>query len=226
MLNRLRPRGLRVKLTLDDDGRVGGMIHYLPIEQSFVDGHDLYFIPCIWVHGHKKGRGNFQRKGMGKALLAAAEDDVKRLGAKGIAAWGLLLPFWMKASWFKKRGYVKADRNGMAVLLWKPFTDDATPPRWLKRKKKPESIPGRVSVTALVNGWCPVQNIVCERARRAVAELGDRVVFREIDTSEQETLLEWGVPDALFNDDKAVRTGPPPSYKKIRKLAAKRLRRI
>lgn len=31
----------------------------------------------------------------------------------------------MKASWFKKQGYRKADHQGMAVLLWKPFTDVA-----------------------------------------------------------------------------------------------------
>ena len=49
--------------------------------------------------------GNRQKKGMGKALLEAAETDVKDKGAKGIAAWGLALPIWMKASWFKKQGY-------------------------------------------------------------------------------------------------------------------------
>jgi len=35
---------------------------------------------------------------MGKTLLQAAENDVKAMGAKGIVAWGLILPFWMKAS--------------------------------------------------------------------------------------------------------------------------------
>jgi len=86
--------------------------------------------PCIWVHGHKQGRGNFQGHGMGSALLDAAEADARALGAKGLAAWGLWLPFWMKASWFKRHGYRKADRQGIAVLLWKPFTGDAQPPRW------------------------------------------------------------------------------------------------
>ena len=96
--SKMKDKGLRVKLALDNDGEVGGMIQYTPIEHSFAEGNDLYFINCIWVHGHKKGRGNFQKKGMGKALLQAAEDDAKTLGAKGIAAWGIPLPFWMKAS--------------------------------------------------------------------------------------------------------------------------------
>ena len=102
-------KGLRAKLALDDNGVEGGMIQYGPIEQSHVDGSDLYFIYCIHVHGYKQGRGNFQKRGMGTALLAAAEEDARERGAKGMAAWGVWLPFWMKASWFKKHGYRKAD---------------------------------------------------------------------------------------------------------------------
>jgi len=180
----MKDRDLRVKLAIGDNGQVGGMIQYLPIEHSFVNGKDLYFIACIWVHGHKQGRGNFQGRGMGKALLSVAESDVRGLGAKGIVAWDIMLPFWMKASWFKRQGYVKADRKGLAVLLWKPFAHDANPPKWFKENKKPRPISGRVTVTAFVNGWCPAQNLVCERARRAAAELGDKVEFQEIDTSE------------------------------------------
>jgi GNAT superfamily N-acetyltransferase len=134
--NKHKDRGLRVKLALDDNSEVGGMIQYLPIEESFIEGKDLYFVLCIWVHGHKKGKGNFQKKGMGKALLQAAEDDAKGKGAKGMAAWGIWLPFWMKASWFKKYGYNKADRDGIAVLVWKAFTDDASSPHWIKQKKR------------------------------------------------------------------------------------------
>ena len=33
------------------------------------------------------------------------------MNKKGIAAWGLSLPFWMKASWFKKHGFKKVDKN-------------------------------------------------------------------------------------------------------------------
>jgi len=219
-------KGLRVKLALDDGGQVGGMIQYGPIEHSFADGNDLYIIYCIWVHGHKQGRGNFQKKGMGKALLRAAEDDARDRGAQGMAAWGMFLPFWMKASWFKKQGYSKVDRQGLAVLLWKPFTDTVKPPRWIKQKKKPETVQGKVTVTAFVNGWCQVQNMVYERAKRAAAEFGDEVVFREIDTSDRDVLMEWGLSDALYIDDKQVRTGPPPSYEKIYKLISKRVGKL
>ena len=223
---RMKDKGFRVKLALDDAGEVGGMIQYGPIEHSFADGNGLYFTYCIWVHGYKEGRGNFQKKGMGKALIKAAEDDARGRGAQGMAAWGMLFPFWMKASWFKKQGYSKADRMGISVLLWKPFTDTAEPPRWIRQKKKPETVPGKVTVTAFVNGWCQAQNMVYERAKRAALEFGDEVVFREIDTSDRDVFMEWGISYALFIDEKEVRTGPPPSYEKIFKLISKRVNKL
>ena len=226
--NKMKDKGLRVKLALDDSGQVGGMIQYVPVEHSFAEGEDLYFIKCIWIHGYKEGRGNFQKKGMGKALLQAAENDAKTKGAKGIVAWGIPLPFWMKASWFRKQGYIKVDKQGLlgSVLLWKPFTDNAIPPKWIKQKKRPETIPGKVVVTAFLNGWCPAQNLVFERARRAASEFGDKVVFQKIETFDRESLLEWGIDDALFIDNKQVRTGPPPSYEKIKTMIAKKVRKL
>jgi len=219
--------GLRARLAVDDGGVEGGMIQYGPIESSHVDGSELYFVYCIHVHGYKQGRGNFQGHGMGKALLAAAEEDARALGAKGMAAWGVWLPFWMRASWFKKHGYRKADRQGLAVLLWKPFAEDATPPRWFARKNRlPEPIPGKVNITAFSSGWCLAQNLVFERARRAASEFGEQVVFREIDTSSREAVAEWGVADAVLLDGKNVQKGAPPSYDKIRALIAGRVKRL
>jgi len=222
--NRMKDRGLRVRIAVED-GKACGMIQYVPSEHSFIEGDDLYFIHCIWVHGHKQGVGNRQKRGMGKALLEATERDVESMGRKGIAAWGLALPFWMKASWFKKQGYRKADKDGMAVLLWKPFADGAAPPRWIRLKKKPQPLTDRVAVTSFVNRWCTAQNGVHERARRAAAEFGDRAVFQEIRTSDRNVFLEWGISDALFIDGKQVRTGPPPSFEKIRKKIAGRVKK-
>lgn len=221
-VERFTPRGLRAKLALDDAGTPGGMIQYLPIEESTVDGAGLYFIPCIWVHGHKTGRGNFQGRGMGRALLAAAEADARERGAKGMAAWGLWLPFWMRASFYKRHGYRTADRDGIASLVWKPFTTDARPPRWIRRTAKPlERTAGRVDVTCFVNGWCTAGCVTAERARRVAAEFGERVVYREVDTSEHSAVAEWGLGDALFIGGKRVMQGPPPTAERLRRAVGK-----
>ena len=224
----MRNNGLIVKLAVDEQENVGGMIQFLPIEYSFVQGQELYFVSCIWVHGYKQGRGDFRSRGMGQALIQAAESEVRSRNAKGLVAWGISLPFWMKASWFKKQGYRRVDKMGFPgqVLLWKPFVDDAIPPRWIIQRKKPEVRSGKVTVTSFINGWCPAQNIVHERAKRASEELGDRVEFREIVTRDRNVFLEWGISDALFIDGKSVRTGPPPSYQKIRNMIARRIRKL
>jgi len=222
----MKDKGLKVKLALDENDNVGGMIQFLPIEHSFIEGKDLYFITCIWVHGYKEGRGNFQKQGMGKALLQAAEDDAKSSSAKGMVAWGVSLPFWMKASWYKKMGYSKIDKKGIQTLVWKPFFKDAIPPRWIKEKKKPEKTPGKVTVTVFRNGWCPAQNLVFERVKRATGEFGNEVVFKDIYTNNEDTFKEWGIVDGLYIDGKQIRTGPPPSYDKIKKAITKRVRKI
>ena len=224
--NKMKNEGLGVKLALNKKEEVVGMIQYIPIEYSFAEGEDLYYINCIWVHGYGEGVGNFQKKGIGTKLIKAAEEDVRKRGAKGIVAWGVSLPFWMKASWFAKQGYEKVDEENTAVLLWKPFSDNAIAPRWIKRKKKPEKIPGKVSVTAFLNGWCPSQNIVFERAKRAASEFGDNVVFTVIDTFNKDVFLEWGIADALFIDGNEVNNGPPPSYEDIKNKIDTRVKNL
>jgi GNAT superfamily N-acetyltransferase len=219
--------GLRAKIALDDRGVEGGMIQYGPIERSCVDGEGFFFVYCIHVHGYRQGRGDFRGRGMGTALLSAAEEDARRLGAKGMAAWGLWLPLWMRASWFRKHGYRKADRQGISLLVWKPFSDDARPPRWFPAlRRQPEPVPGKVNVTAFTSGWCLARNLTYERARRAAAEIGDRVAFREIDTSTRDAVARWGVADDVFVDGTSVQKGPPPSYEKIRRAIAKRAARL
>jgi len=164
---------------------------------------------------------------MGTALLEAAERDARERGAGGMAAWGLALPFWMRASWFKRHGYRRADRRGIASLVWKRFTGDAEAPRWpASTGKRPEPVGGRVVVTGCLNGWCPAQNLAFERARRAAAPFGGLVECRLVDTSDRETMLAWGETDALFVDGLRVRTGPPPSEAKLAALLRKRVRRV
>lgn len=224
---RARQQGLRVKLALDADGEPGGMIQYLPIEHAPALGRGLHFILCIWVHGHAAGRGDRRGHGLGTALLEAAEADARALGARGMAAWGLALPFWMRAAWFRRHGYRKADRRGLSRLVWKPFHPDAVAPTWLPETgRRPSPIPGKVAITACLGGWCPAQNLALERARRAAAPHGDRVALQVVDTWEREAMEAWGQCDALFVDGKQVRTGPPPSQARLDRLVAARVARL
>lgn len=226
--SKMKDKGLFVKLAEDNNGRFGGMIQCMPIEYSFTRGKDLFFINCIYVLGHKKEGGNFRKKGMGTALIREAEDEAKARGAKGMAAWGVIIPAFMRASWFKKQGYRKVYKKGIMVLLWKPFTGDAEPPVWEIKDKDPglELVPGKVIVTSFINGWCPTMNVVHERAKKASAEFGDKVVFKEINTFGKDTMIRYGVVDDLFINNTKVKVGPPPSYKKIRRKIARKVRKL
>ena len=223
---KMKDKGLRVKLALNDAGQPAGMIQYVPIEYANASGEGLYFILCIWVHKYKEGVCNNRHKGMGKALLQAAEEDAKALGAKGLVAWGMMLPVFMRASFFRRHGYKKCDRNGIALLLWKPFTGDAVAPKWIKPKLKPVQNEGIVTVTSFLNGWCPAMNMVHERAKRAAAEFPDKVKFDVVNTLNPETFNQWGIMDGLYIDGKAISTGPPPAYLKILKKVAKKVNRL
>ena len=64
-------------------------------------------------------------------------------------------------------------------------------------------------------------------AQRAAAEFGDRVVYREIDTSDPAVLAEWGIEGALFVDDECINSGltdyPPPGCEEIRQKIRQKL---
>ena len=70
------------------------------------------------------------------------------------------------------------------------------------------------------------QNIAHERAKRAATEFGDLVEHQVFDTFDEEVFEEWGIVDALYIDGKQINTGPPPSYEKIRKKIARRIKSV
>ena len=221
--NQMKEKGLKVKFALDDKDVIGGMIQYIPIEHSMYEGENLYVVLCIWVHGHKQGRGDYRKRGMGKALLKAAEEDARQLGADGLVTWGLVIPVFMRASWFKKQGYKVVDKTGIMRLLWKPFNEKAIPPKFIKPNKKPVKGEGKVNVTVFRNGWCPNMNIASERAKRASGEFTGKINLQEFETADRETFREWGISDALYIDGKEMNIGPAPSIEKIRKRIEKRV---
>ncbi len=216
--------GLSVKLAVDDDKKPIGMVQYGPAKIMFPQDHELAFIHCIWVLKQSKNE-NYQNRGIGKALLRAVEDDVQQRGFKGLVAWGVALPVFMRASWFRRQGFKKIDKKGIAVLLWKPYAPDAVPVRWERDLKVPDRVRGKVDLTVLSSGWCTVMNANVENAIKAAEDFGDTVVVHEVDTRDRKNLVEWGQPDAIFLDGKQIAKGPPLSYEQIHKIIARQVKK-
>ncbi len=221
----MRQKGLRVKFARNSEGIVGGMIQYLPIEYSSFKGKKLYVVLCIWVHGYKEGRGDFRKQGMGKALLKAAEEDCLSLGTNGLVVWGLIIPVFMRASWFKRQGYSVVDKSGISRLLWKPFDENADPPKFIKPMKRPEKGCDKVNISMFKTGWCPAMNLVYERTMRAASEFDGAVEIKHYDTLDRSVFNEWGISDAIYVDGSQIRMGPPPSFKTIKKKIRQKVKK-
>jgi GNAT superfamily N-acetyltransferase len=215
-VRKMMGKGLRVKIVFNEANVAAGMIEYMPIEYSLAEGSNLYIVNCIWVHGYEEGRGMQQGKGMGKALLKAAEADVRTLGMHGLAVWGLTEPTWMNASWYQKQGYEIVDQVDWFVLLWKPFADDAVPPKWMRGNFTQESIPGKVKVTAFFSGQCCSENTIYLAAKKAANEFGDKVVFEVVDMSRIENRRKYGIDWRLYVNGENLFTRYIPSYKEIK----------
>jgi hypothetical protein len=98
----------------------------------------------------------------------------------------------------------------MAVLVWKPFSERATAPRFMRQTRRPAGDPERVTLAVFVNGWCMGS---CEQsilAREAIEGLEDQVEYMEFDGSDPEVRASWGISDGVYLDGEPYRPYDPP----------------
>lgn len=227
-VEKMKGRGLGVQMACNSKGEYVGMIQYVPSEFSTVSGKGNYHIHCCWVHAYKgKGVGDWRKKGIGKALLLAAEDDIRSRGGKSVSAWGLSIPVWMKASWYKKQGYKAADKDGMALLMWKSLSEDGVKPEW----RKPSSdlnlkSDKKLKIISFINGVCPAANVGHERIKRILKDYDASIEYSVFENIEPEDIQKRGITDALYINGKNIPLGPPPKEKMLRKVIDKELKRI
>ena len=195
-------QGFKAKLLKLADGKIVGLCQYIPIEHSHLIGEDLITLLCIFIHGYEHGVGNHQKKGYGRFMLKAVEQDAKAMGAKGIAAWGIDWETnWMQASFFEHMGYLRADEEDKVVVFWKPFGPDVNPPKLMRLPTLPKKETGKVSVRVAANSWClGCYKILC--AREAVKGLKKIVDYSEKSFPEHENILHLGMVGGIFLDGK------------------------
>jgi GNAT superfamily N-acetyltransferase len=208
-LRAMHKNGLRVKVaTLD--GERAGFLHVIPIEFCPWGplGRDLLVIPCLV--SVNKGHG------VGEALLAAAEEEARRQGRKGIVTIGYYHDFWfMPASFFEANGFSKCggakagyiDSKSRAAVLWRAFDEHAEAPVLLKPNYKFKPIQGHVVIELFWNAFCQTSNIEAQRVREVAAEFGDLVALNEYSTDDRPLLLRHQISRGIFINGREIYWG-------------------
>jgi GNAT superfamily N-acetyltransferase len=214
-------RGLRIKVaTLD--GKHAGFIYVMPIEVCPWGplGRDLAALPCLYSHGDEKGQG------VGRALVAAAEEEARTQGKKGIVTYGYYHDFWfMPAAYFEKFGYGVAVRRGNTAILWKTFDPSAEAPSFLEAAAVPAPLPETVTVDLFFNSFCGTSDVEAQRVREVAAEFGDAVTLREYDADDPATLRRYGRCRGIFVDGKEIFWGYEAPREGVREAISKALAR-
>jgi len=189
------------------DGEPTGFAYGLPIIRSSWGplGDELMVLPCLYVPSRIAGRG------AGRALVEAIERDARAAGHAGVTVTAYRdIPgaeWFMPAAFFERLDYRPADERGREVLLWKPFRDDAKPPRFLQPQFAFEPIEGVCVVDLFWNRFCQTSGIEAQRVREVCGEFGDRVVLREYPAEDRETLLRYQTSRAIYVDGREIGWG-------------------
>lgn len=193
-LHEMQAQGMRVKVALLD-GRHAGFLYLLPIEIAPTGpvGQDLSVIQCLTVKNELKGHG------VGHALIAAAEEEAREQGRKGIVVIGFYHDFWfMPAPFFEACGFTVARRSGNAAILWKTFDEGAQAPTSLERRYRFTPVKGKVVIDLFWSRSCLTTDTEAQRVREVAAEHGDAVLLREYCADDPDTRTRYGVHRAIY----------------------------
>ncbi|MGQ9706269.1 MAG: hypothetical protein ACUVWP_04605 [bacterium] len=192
--------GLSVKVALLDDRHVG-LIYIIPIEVCPWGpiGKDLMVVPCLFVLNKNNGLG------IGKALIAEAEEEAKRQGRKGVITIAYYHDFWfMPARFFEGCGYKNIGRRKTEALLWKIFDKSIEVPRFLEPKYNYQPVEGKVVIDLFYNTFCQTSDIEAQRVREVAFEFGDRVILNEQCADDMNTLHKYQISRGIFINGKEI----------------------
>jgi GNAT superfamily N-acetyltransferase len=226
-LRAMQEKGSRVKVaTLD--GERAGFLHVIPIECSPWGpiGRDLLVIPCLV--SVNKGHG------VGRALLAAAEDEARQQSRKAIVTIGYRHDFWyMPATFFDANGFSECEyrqreprrSEDKAVLLWKVVDESAQVPVSLKPNHTFKPIPGKVVIDLFWNSFCQTSGIEAQRVREVAGEFGDSVALTEYCADDRSILLRYQIPRGIFMNGRELDWGHEAPKDKLREAISQALGR-
>ena len=211
-LRSMEKYGLRVKVALLDNIHAG-FLYLMPIEVNpwRIQGRDLMVFPCLVSHS------KFAKKGIGKKLIKAAEEETNQQNRKGIATIGFFWDFWfMPAAFFLKLGFKVAEKRGEGAILWKQFDQNVRPPHFRKENYKYEPIKGKIVIDLFWNKFCLTSDVEAQRVREVVSEYGNDVILNEFSAVDQKILQQYGIERRIYVNGQAMEIGPEIEKNKLR----------
>jgi predicted GNAT family acetyltransferase len=199
----MKELGMRVKVALLN-GQHAGFLYLLPIELAPMGpiGQDLSVIQCLTVKDELKSHG------VGHSLVAAAEEEARKQGRKGIVVTGFYHDFWfMPATFFEECGFTAARREEKVAILWKRFDDQAQPPTFLERRYRFTPVEDKVAIDLFWTRSCLTTDTEAQRVREVAAEFGNAVALREYCSDDPAMRARYGIGRAIFIDGKEVGWG-------------------
>ncbi|MHA1677144.1 MAG: GNAT family N-acetyltransferase [Promethearchaeota archaeon] len=203
-LRKMEQKGLVVKVALIN-GIHAGFIYLMPIEINpwGIEGKELMFFPCLVSHS------KFSRKGIGKSLIKAAEEETIKRGKKGLATVGYFWDFWfMPASFFTKLGFIVAERIKEEAILCKLFDDNVALPHFRTEKYKFKEVKGKVVIDLFWNKFCLTSDVEAQRVREVVSEFGENVILNEYESTNLEIMNKYGISRKIYVNGTAMEIGP------------------
>ncbi len=195
--------GLRTKVALLD-GAHAGFLHVMPIEIAPWGpvGRGLTAIQCLTIVDDAKFMG------VGRRLVAAAEEETHRQGRKAIAVVAFYHDFWfMPARFFEKCGFEVVVRRGDSAILWKVFDSSAEVPTFLDPRYEFEPASGKVVVDLFWSRSCLTSDTEAERVREVAGEFDDSLLLREYCSDDPDVRARYGVFRAIFINGEEVGWG-------------------
>ncbi len=196
-------RVLRGQFARADDGTVMGFVLYLDLERAPVEvlGEGYYMMQCLFV------RPNFQRQGVGKALIESALSDARACGATGFVCEGWRADphgprEFIPETFFQHRAMPEGDSRGPASLYYTMFDPHAPKPRYAPINfDQPKGQRLRVDVLDCRRCYHNVRNrSIIESVMEQIEKKGASVHFH--DQTTKQAVLDTGMSSGIFIDGK------------------------
>jgi predicted N-acetyltransferase YhbS len=212
-LRSMEKYGLKVKVALIDNIHAG-FLYVMPIEINpwQIQGGDLMVFPCL------VSQSKYSKKGIGKELINAAEEETKRQDRKGIATVGYFWDFWfMPAEYFLKLGFKIGEKRGKEAILWKQFDQKAEAPQFREENYIFKPIKGKIVIDLFWNRFCLTSDVEAERVREVVSEYGNDVILNDFSAVDQNIMQKYGIERRIYVNGEMIEIGAEVEKSELRK---------